>query len=109
MFNFINGIINFPFGSRVFIKHIAYSVTKSKVSESKYGSGYLQPKVSKDFGRVAVSYRSSHTRKSYQNKWMKKLWKRGNNNEYVKVMPVSKLVKLSYYFCLAKFILNVIF
>ena len=40
---------------------------------------------------------------------MKKLWKRGNNNDYVKYMPVSKLAKLSYYFCLALFILNVIF
>ena len=50
----MNGIINFLFGSRVFIKHIAYSVTKSKVSQSKYGSEYLQPKVSGDFGRVAV-------------------------------------------------------
>ena len=51
---FMNGIINFPFGSGVFIKHIAYSVTKSKVSQSKYGSEYLQPKVSGVFGRVAV-------------------------------------------------------
>lgn len=32
-----------------------------------------------------------------------------NNDKYVKVMPVSNLVKLLYYFCSALFILNVIF